>query len=264
MADGAKKYPHLAGTPELIFRWRPLKSPLVPKLLNVALVGGAFVLLVTAVRIQVKVPEKLVPRKGSLIYLGDNEESRMLARKAREGGPFPSRFEPDQWPGLAEVETAAMNAAQFRPPEYEPEVPDLPPENLAVPVPLAVKGEAFFPERKVVKNPPPDPGNLRLAPALYPLSGVTEADLPEKLPSFGVVADKEMTRAQWRFLLLLGPEGTVKQCISLEKGGGAKGADALETWLYALQFKAGGKGERWVAMGVGFTNQEAGDGDHAR
>ncbi len=253
----------LPGTPELIFRWRPLRQAYLPKLLNLALVGGLFTLLVTTVRIQVKVPEKSMPRKAGLIYLRDDAESRVLARRAREGGPFPSRFEPSEWPGLAETEAAAMNAAQFQPPVYAPVVPDLPPESLAKPVPLAAKGEAFFPSRTVVRTVPPEPGNLRLAPALYPLSGITAEELPDRLPEFGL-ADKEVSRAPWRFLVKLGPEGTVGECVSLEKGN-EKGADALENWLQGLQFKvAPGKAERWIALGISFTNQPKADGTDAR
>jgi len=254
MSGRVARPPVLAGTPELIFRWRPLRQAYLPKLLNLAVVGGAFALLITTVRIQVKVPEKSVPRKAGLIYLRDDVESQILARRAREGGPFPSRFEPSQWPGLAEVEAAAMNAAQFQPPAYAPVVPDLPPESLAKPIPLAPRGEAFFPPRTVVRTTPPEAGNLRLAPALYPLSGITEADFPDKLPEFGV-ADKDVSRTPWRFLVKLGPGGAVEECVSLEKGN-EKGADALENWLQALQFKAApGKPDRWAALGISFTNQ---------
>ena len=81
------------GTHQWVFRWRPLRQPLLPKLFALALVGAGFAFLVTSVRVRVKALEKSTPRKASVIYLRDDAQGRALSLRAQEGGPFPSRFE---------------------------------------------------------------------------------------------------------------------------------------------------------------------------
>jgi hypothetical protein len=73
-----------------------------------------------------------------------------------------------------------------------------------------------------------------------------------------------MSSASWRFLVRLNPDGGVAECVSLEKGGEA-GAPELEAWLHQIQFKPElGKPFRWIAVGIGFTNQPVADGPDAR
>jgi len=251
------------GAPQWVFRWRGSKQPLVPKLIAVAVVGTAFVLLVTTVRIQVDVPEKSTSRKASVIFLGDDVQGRALSLRAREGGPFPSRFKPAQWEGMAAIESAAMDAVRFLPPPYSPVMADLPAENQLQPLEFAAKGVAFLPKRAPAPVVAPDLTRLKLAPVLSPLSGATRETLPLDLPPFEAEIDAAMTSASWRFLVRLTSEGTVAECVSLEKGGEA-GAPELEKWLHRLQFKPEpAKPFRWIALGIGFTNQPA-DGTDAR
>jgi len=242
-------------SPEWVFRWRPLGSPVVPKLIALAVVGIAFVLLVTSVRIRVVLPEKMSPRRASLIYLGNDPQSRSLAMRAWEGGPFPSRFEPADWEGLAELEQQVMEAARYQPPPYVPAIKDLPEENLVQPLVLAPLGEAFFPDRKASGIRPPDVSGLQLAPVLYPLSAIGAKALPAELPAFVGPVDGVMAAAPWRFLVSVNADGGVTACVSLEKGGEAA-ADALEAWLHQIRFKPQPGGpDRWIALGIGFTNQ---------
>ena len=59
------------------------------------------------------------------------------------------------------------------------------------------------------------------------------------------------------------PEGSVAECVSLEKGGEA-GAAELEAWLHKTQFRPElATPFRWISVGVGFTNQLT-DGPSAR
>lgn len=240
---------------EQVFRWRPLGRPFFPKLIAVAVSGFAFALLVTTVRIRLVLPEKSSPRKASLIYLGEDPQSRALAMRAREGGPFPSRFELKNWDGLAETEAKAMDAARYQPPPYVPVMRELPEENLVQPLVLAPRGQAFFPKRKPSPSTPPDPSMLKLAPVLYPLSETAVKILPERLPVFGGPVDAVMSGVSWRFLLSVDGQGGVTDCASLAKGA-EPAADALEAWLRRLRFKPEpGKQVRWIALGIGFTNQ---------
>lgn len=264
MADGMVKPHKLAGTPQWLFRWSTSKTLLLPKLFALVFVGAAFVILITSVRIRVTALEKSSPRKASVIYLRDDAEGRALTLRAHEGGPFPSRFEPSQWEGMAALEAAALDAVRFQPQPYVPAVADLPAGNWVPQVELAAKGQSFFPKRTPPSTNPPELAKLKLAPALYPLSGEASATLPETLPPFEAAVDGAMSSASWRFLVRLNPDGGVAECVSLEKGGEA-GAPELEAWLHQIQFKPElGKPFRWIAVGIGFTNQPVADGPDAR
>jgi hypothetical protein len=260
---GTVKLKKPMGTPEWIFRWRGSRQPFFPRLFALALVGGAFAFLVMMVKIRVDAPQKSSPRKASLIYLTDDAQGRALTLRAQQGGPFPSRFVLSQWDGLAELEKVAMEAARFQPPPYVPQLPDLPAERAVQPLELAARGEAFFPQRATAPAVIPDVGQWQLVPVLYPLAGVTAEALPEKLPPFGAVVDAGMSAVSWRFLVRLNPDGSVAECVSLEKGD-EEGAPELEAWLRKIPFQpALATPFRWISVGIGFTNQPA-DGTHAR
>ncbi len=263
MSRGAAHPLKLSGTPEWIFSWRGGNRPLVPRLLALAVVGTAFTLLVTTVKIRVDSPAKSTPRKASVIYLRDDAQGRAMTLRAREGGPFPSRFDLSQWQGMPEMEAAALEAVRFQPPPYVPVPEDLPPDNGVLPIELAAKGRQFLPTR--VPQPPatPDLGKLKTAPVLYALSGVTSDTLPTGLPPFTAAVDSAMSSAPWRFLARLNADGSVAECVSLEKGA-ESGAPELEQWLHRITFKPDpSKPVRWISVAVGFTNQPA-DGTDAR
>ncbi len=247
--------PKLSNSPQWVFVWRPLGSPWIPKLIALAVVGTVFTLLVTTVRIQLVLPEKSSPRRASLIYLGDDPQSRSLAMRAREGGPFPSRFELKDWPGLVELEQQAMNATRYQPPPYVPAIAELPEENLVKPLVLAPRGESFFPERTAPLPNPPDRSKVRMAPVLYPLSKLAIAAIPEELPDFTQPVDDKLSTPSWRFLVRLNAAGGVVECVSLETAT-KEATDALEEWIRHVPFKPMTPNkERWIALGIGFTNQ---------
>lgn len=263
MSRGTVHPLNLPGTPEWIFPWRGRDRPLLPRLLALAVVATAFTLLVTTVKIRVDSPEKSTPRKASVIYLRDDAQGRAMTLRAREGGPFPSRFDLSQWQGMPELEAAALEAVRFQPPAYVPVPEDLPPDDGVLPIELAAKGRQFLPTRVPQPAASPDLGKLKIAPVLYPLSGVTSETLPTQLPPFTAPVDSAMSSAPWRFLARLNADGSVAECVSLEKGG-QPGAHELETWLYRIVFKPdSSKAVRWITIAVGFTNQPA-DGTDAR
>ncbi len=242
---------------EWVFRWRPLGSPFFPKFAALAISTVAFALLVTTVRIQLVLPDRISPHKASLIYLGDDPQSRALALRAQEQGPFPSRFELSDWPSLAETEQQALDALRFRVPPYQPAFSDLSEENLSPPTLLAPRGKAFFPDRPAPEVAPPpvrDHPDHRMVPLLYPLSATATAAMPENLPDFPAAVDPVMTAASWRFLVTLNPAGTVTHCVSLEKSGEAE-SEVLCGWLRQVTFKPqSSKTNRWIALGIGFIH----------
>ncbi len=250
MEGSAVKPARLRGTPEWVFRWKPRSSPLVPKLLALAVVGLAFTFLMT-LRIRVTGPAKMAPRAASVIVLGNDPESRMMTLRAEEGGPFPSRFELSQWDGMAALEAKAWEAVSYQPKPYVPAVLELPDPNLLRPLELAVKGKSFFPARP--QEDPPlavEKVTMKIQPTLFPLSGITRKDLPKELPAFDEVTEA----ADWRFLLQLNAAGIVTECISLENDG-ETAPPALNEWMRRISFKpAARQASRWIAVGIQFTN----------
>lgn len=228
-----------------------------------AVAGAAFTFLITAVSVKVDSPEKTALRKGSVIYLRNDAQGRAMALRASEGGPFPSRFELSQWQGFPDLDAAAMDSARYHPPQYVPDIKNLPPVNMVRPLPLAARGQSFFPERTMTALDIPSSGKMKIAPVIYPLSGVTEETMPADLPAFTAAVDSAMSSASWRFLLRLNTDGSVAECVSLDKGGEPRAAE-LESWLQRILFKPDfTKPPRWISVGIGFTNQPA-NGTDAR
>ena len=244
--------------PEWVFPWRPLGQSPFPNWFALLLVGSAFAFFLTSVRIHVTPPTPWATHKASVIQVTDDAEGRALTLRAREGGPFPARFEPAVWEGTAVLKQAAMDAARWSPPAYVPALRDLPDE-VTPPLSLAGKGEAVLPKRKPSVNAVPETARLKLAPTLYPLSGISPAAMPRELPAYDGAVDAKMTPEPTRFLVRLDTAGNVRDCVSL-----AGGASPLEDWLRRVTFNPEpAKPSRWIAVGVGFTNQPA-DGPDAR
>lgn len=249
--------------PGWIFPWRPRRESSFAKWLAVAMVAALFSLMVTSLRITVVPVAPGSARKASVIQVLDDAIGRDLTLRAREGGPFPSRFEPSLWPTLAGIESAALAATRTLPPPYHPTLRALPPERSEPP-------SLSQPGRVVLPRPPASPTGegdstaatpLRTLPVILPLSGVTAADLPADLPGFDGTVSPAIAAEPPRFLLRLSPAGEVLDCIPLDAGDDSA---ALTRWLRALRFPATTRPpQRWIAIGVTFTNRPA-DGTDPR
>ena len=249
--------------PVWVFRWRGRKMSIFPTLFAILIVGAAFVLFVTLVRIRVVAGVRPSPRKAAVIYLQDDAVGRDLTMRAREGGPFPSRFELSSWQGLAGLEAAVQDAVRFHPLPYLPPPVDLSTETWIQSLELAPKGERVFPKRIAVPLAVQDTAKLKLVPTLDALSGIAADALPRDLPPYDASIGSAMSAGSWRFLVRLNPAGVVAECVSLEKGGD-KDASALEAWLKRIQFQPENtQASRWIGVGVGFINQSI-DGTDAR
>ena len=263
MADTAIHRPRLMNTPDWVFPWRGRKKGYFAMIFAHVLVGAGFAILLGTVRVKVISPKPKAPRKASVIYLTDDAQGRALAQQAQEGGPFPARFDPSEWEGMAALQAEVLAVTRRPSQRYVPTLRELPQDGRIQPMELATKGETVFPKRTPATLVAPDPTKLKLGPTLYPLSGIPADAMPPKLPPFTGVVDGEMTTAVWRFLLRLNSDGGVMECVSLEEGG-EKGAPALEAWLRGIQFNATpNKPSRWIAVGIGFNNQPV-DGPDAR
>ncbi len=249
--------------PEWVFLWRQPGNPLLAKWIAVLVTGGLFALLLTSVRIQVIPPVAWATSKASVIYVTDDAEGRSLALRAREGGPFPSRFQPSAWEGAAALEQALMEAASWNAPPYVPALRDFPAQGPA-PVPLAVTGQPVLPKRLSAPAAVAAAVKLKPAPMIYPLSGIGFEDVPRDLPPILGALDPAITAETWRFLVRLDSAGHVWDCVSLA-GGDLAAPVIMEAWLRRVTFHPDADNpSRWIAVGVGFTNQPATDGPDAR
>jgi len=243
--------------PQWVFSWKKPPGAPLAKAFAWLIVSAAFAFLLTSVRIHVTPPQPWAAHKAAMIQVTNDEVGRNLTLEAREGGPFPSRYEPSEWHGAAALEESVMESARWSPPAYVSALRDLPVENTTPPVLLARKGETVLPKRIQMEPSTPLATNLKLAPVLSPLSGISASDIPDKLPPFIGAVDPAMTSVPWRFLMCLDYAGSVRECVSLA-GGNEAGPSPLELWLRGVSFKPEpGKTSRWITIEVGFTNQVA-------
>ena len=244
-----------------VFRWRGLDGTPLRGLLSLLIVGSAFALFAATVRIRVRAPQQWVERKASIIHLPSGGEGKIWALRAQEGGPFPSRVDPADWEKSAGLQEAFLQATRLSSRPYEPKLRDLPEDDQVPPRPMSEKGERVFPKRTVKVAPVAAPAATKLAPVLFPLSGIGAESLPAQLPAFDAPIDAAMTAAAWRFLLRLRRDGSVSLCMPLVDEPGGK---VLAKWLGTLNFSpAVAEKSEWIGLGVLFTNQVT-DGSDAR
>lgn len=247
-----------------VFRWTPLGSPWFPKAFAVALSAAGFAFLLGSVRVAVRSSDPWTPRRASVIHVGNDPAGITLTRRAREGGPFPSRFDPGDWPGISSLEGAVFGTLRWKAPAYRPGLRELPaPEARIDPVPLSDRGTRVFPEPR---STPPDAGPrgmVNVVPVLDALAGVSRRDLPDPLPPFAGV-NGELTAGTQLFLARLRPDGSMIDCVPLA-GGDADNDDRLQrlgSWLRSLRFASDPAAApvRWITVGVRFVNQTTGHG----
>lgn len=247
--------------PEWVFNWGRSGNAAssLPKWIAVLIVTGIFALIIGMVQIRVYLPTTWAASKASVICTAATPEGRILTLRAREEGPFPSRFLPSQWEGAAALEQEFLGAARWTAPPYVPILRDLP-KPAEPPLQLIARGAPVLPKRLPSASATPQPGKVTLAPMIQPLSGITSAELPTYLPPIAEPVNASMTTASWRFLMRLDATGHVWDCVSLA-GGDEAGPSPIEAWLRRLTFKPEpASPSRWIAVSVGFANQSTTDG----
>ena len=243
--------------PKWIFPWKPLGRPLSARWLPFFLVSGFFAMMLAYLHVQVVPPKPWSAQKASMIHAGNDGEGLALALRAREGGPFPSRFEPQSWSGAAEMEQALAAAGQPEPAPYVPTLRGLAHVPLPSKVSLAAEAQPMWPKRVPADLSAVARPVVRPTPVIHPLSAAGGVEIAGKLPPFTAVVDAAMAAESWRFLMQLDATGNVLECVSLA-GGDQPGLTTLTAWLRTISFKPDArKTSRWISVGVEFTNQVA-------
>ncbi len=241
-----------------MFQWKSRDVSWLPSLVAMCAVGGLFALALGSLRVTVPASVPVFPESASVIHAGDDAAGRALTSLAREKGPFPARVDVMALPMVAGMERSAIAAMRNR---------------------LAVKLLEFrklpdtgnFPDLRktnrvtMVFPPLPRPAVLEnsvetiVVPRLYPLAGISAKELPADLPPLGIEIDAPMVATIWRFLIRLGPDGSVIDAVSLAGGDvdGSTQSLRLVAWLRGLRFSAGPPNAdiRIIAVGLGFVNQ---------
>jgi len=239
--------------PEWIFPWRPRGESYLHRVIALIFVTVLFAIFVTSVKIRVTMPTPWAAKKAAVILAPDDAGGLALTLQAREGGPFPSRFEPSEWQAFKDLEQSAFAAARWTQPAYQPALRPLKEMARALPV-IVDPGEPVLPSRRVMSTALSADQDLRLTPVLEPLSGINHASLPKSLPTFDAVVDGVLASETWRFLIRLGPSGEVLDAVSLS-GGDEKRQALLTSWLRRAVFSEDARVTRWISVAVDFVNQ---------
>ena len=260
MVNRQKSKHRPADSPEWIFRWRHFGDDLFPKVAALLICGSAFAVFLTMVRVRVVPPMQPEGRKGYLIYLNPGPEADAWALRAKEGGPFPSRFEPSEWEGIQGVEQAAMDAVKLPFQAHALQLRDLPWHSAVAPVLLADHSERVFPSPVKKAEEGVDFTAMELTPVIYPLSNLSPNELPGTLPPMDAKIDGVLSSSAWRMLVRLRADGSVAECVTLT-GDSAGGTVILEKWLQGVRFKpVEGKASLWISIGIGFVNTSVENG----
>ena len=239
----------------LIFDWRPRRTPHLAKAGMIALTAGIFLMLWTAIRVKVVAPPVQNHRSAAIIMLTPGADPMHWIEAARDFGPFPTRFDPADWPpSRAQLATVLETSGSATLPAIAPQFSQLPEHEAVSPAPLIAKGARILP----AVIPPParaaPAAPMRLAPRLFPLTA-GEGTLPGASPPFDSDVTPEMAAQPWRFLLQIAPDGEVLHATALV-GHNSPGRPELSRWLEAHRFPAHpGHSGRWIAMAIAFQNQ---------
>lgn len=240
--------------PEWVFRWRRPRGPQWPSWIAMAIVLAVFALFFSSVQIRISSPVSWTAAKASVIRVLDDVDGRALTLMAREGGPFPSRFDPKEWEWAQEKSLQVYQAARWQSPPYVPSLRELQQKSPAGASQWTTRREPVLPSRKPSSIEPQIMEKSAPRPVLFPLSVTAAASLPSELPAFDANVPPAMAAEPWRFLLHLDATGTVLDCFPLA-GGEEAGPSVLADWLRSISFQPdAAKANRWIAVGVGFTN----------
>ena len=256
MADKPKKKPKPRYVrSEWIFDWKRPEAFFINSWSAILIVGAAFAFALVSVRVKMVEPVNWEAPRASVIHLSGNGWSHALAEEARAQGPFPSRFEPDQWFGAAPLLSFMDQASQPQLKAHQPRLLPFPEPGIQPPR-MARRGEPVLPHHRSKVNGQHGVEGLRLLPVITALDGIEAQELPETLPDWDQPVTDELASRPWKFLVELDPSGRVRDCVSLAGGNELSPAE-LTQWLRGVVFRAEPRdgGRRWVAVAISFQNK---------
>jgi hypothetical protein len=174
--------------------------------------------------------------------------------RAREGGPFPSRFDVREWARKAGLEQNFLDTVGSETTTYMPKIRVLADRSWVDFPKLAAQGVAMLPKHEPMPEGVRNIETQRSTPVLRVLSGIRLADIPAELPAFDPVSAARLSSRDWRFFIQLDAAGNVTECVSLSGEDDAP----LSDWLAEISFpSSANKSFRWVSVEVGFINSQS-------
>jgi hypothetical protein len=240
----------------LAFAWMLPEASGWAAFMAILIAGALAAFLFAGLRVRVTPPPRVIERKAEVILIPSGEIGREWEIRAKEAGPFPTRFEPTAWPGFRQMEDAAWASLQT-PGARRPELHEWPEEAVVLATPVAIKGQRFLP--KVDWNPVPSPASVADAGKswdleLQRLTVLPEDAWPTVLPEFTGELDLTAAAAPWRFLVQIGPDGRVEQCLMLNASS-EPGGNVLEQWLRGVRFGPSASKAGWIGVGILFKRK---------
>lgn len=240
--------------PRWIYDWRKSGRYVLRSSFATLITAGVFAFFFIALRVRVVRPVIWQAPQASLIHVDDSASGRMLVQRAREEGPFPSRFSPMDEEVASVLEGKLDEATRSVPEPYVPALRGF--SDVATPYNgLAIRGEPVLPTRPLALAQQPEVRKLVMVPQLSPISGIGANDLPPELPELKLEVGDPLALQNWHFLIRLDARGRVRDCLPMA-GGVVLKPTAIEQWLRQIAFRESpGVAERWIALAVGFKNQ---------
>lgn len=241
---------------EWIFDWKRRTPTPVSTWLAIVLVAGVFIVGLVSLRVKLVQPVDWEAPQASVIHLRGEGWSRIWQIEARAKGPFPSRFEPEGWPGTKDMQKRIADKLEPRLEIHQPRLLPFPDPGIK-PLRMAHRGEPVLPRRPLEMGEPQVGDDLHLVPVIRAMDGIEADELPESLPPWDEAVTEILSARPWRFLVELGPSGHVRQSVSLV-GGQEQCPEELTQWLRGVIFPTAfgdDTGQRWVAIAVEFENR---------
>ncbi len=252
----SKKKPKLRYVREdWVFDWKRPEATPISTWFSILLVGAIFVFAVLSLRVKLVEPVDLDAPQASVIHLDGKDWSQALVMEARAKGPFPSRFDPDDWSGTAGMRLLVNQASQPRLKPHQPRLLPFPEAELKPPR-MARRGEPVLPDRVGQADGDLGVEGLRLMPVLTAIDGIKPGELPQALPAWDDPVTDVLASRPWKFLVELEDSGRVRECVALA-GGNELSPKELTNWLRGVVFRTEARegGRRWVAVAIEFQNQ---------
>jgi hypothetical protein len=199
-----------------------------------ALVSLGFILVIAGVRVRINIAPTWPAQQAQATQVADDSVGRLLRMQAREGGPFPSRFEPARWEAFFAIDGPAFAATL---PDLTPYAPVL------MPLPQTEHYTLrMAPGSPVLPKPPPPPPaapsgvRVNTMPSLIALAGIRSIDLPWSFPALPPDAMPSIAADPPRFLIRVDSGGGVLEATCLDPLD-ASLSRSLESWIRHLAFQ---------------------------
>jgi len=240
----------------LAFAWMLPEASGWAVFMAILIAGALAAFLFVSLRVRVVPPPRVIERKAEVILIPSGDAGREWEIRAREAGPFPTRFEPTSWPGFRQIEESALAGLQT-PGTRRAELHEWPAEQAAIATPVAMKGQRILPKVDWRPEAPP----IRTGDArkgwdleLQRLTVLPEDAWPTVLPEFIGELDPTTAAVSWRFLVQINPDGRVEQCLMLNASSEA-GGEPLEQWLRGVKFGPSAAKAGWIGVGILFKRK---------